>query len=52
MEQWNDDVRRAYIEQVLVPALLPGDVVVMDNRPARPQSFAPRPKAIVATLLP
>ncbi len=25
------DVFRAYVEQMLAPALLPGDVVVMDN---------------------
>jgi transposase len=30
----NGVVFRAYIEQVLVPALIPGDVVVMDNLPA------------------
>jgi transposase len=28
------EVFRAYVEQMLVPALLPGDVVVMDNLPA------------------
>jgi transposase len=27
----DSEVFRAYVEQVLVPALLPGDVVVMDN---------------------
>jgi len=25
---------RAYVEQVLVPTLLPGDIVIMDNLPA------------------
>lgn len=30
----NGNVFRAYVEQVLVPTLLPGDVVVMDNLPA------------------
>jgi transposase len=28
------EVFRAYVEQILAPALLPGDVVVMDNLPA------------------
>ncbi len=28
------EVFRAYVEQMLAPALLPGDVVVMDNLPA------------------
>ena len=28
------DVFRAYVERVLVPELVPGDVVVMDNLPA------------------
>ncbi len=28
------EVFRAYVEQMLAPALEPGDVVVMDNRPA------------------
>jgi transposase len=27
----NGDIFRAYVEQVLVPALKPGDIVVMDN---------------------
>ena len=30
----NGAVFRAYVEQVLVPTLLPGDIVVMDNLPA------------------
>jgi transposase len=30
----NGNVFRAYVEQVLVPTLVPGDVVVMDNLPA------------------
>ena len=30
----NGDAFRAYIEQVLVPTLAPGDVVIMDNLPA------------------
>jgi transposase len=30
----NGNVFRAYVEQVLVPTLAPGDVVVMDNLPA------------------
>jgi hypothetical protein len=30
----NGDAFRAYIEQVLVPTLTPGDVVIMDNLPA------------------
>ena len=30
----NGAVFRAYVEQVLVPTLVPGDVVVMDNLPA------------------
>ena len=30
----NGTVFLAYIEQVLVPTLLPGDIVVMDNLPA------------------
>ena len=30
----NTDAFRAYIEQVLMPTLVPGDVVVMDNLPA------------------
>jgi transposase len=30
----NGDAFRAYIEQVLVPTLAPGDMVIMDNLPA------------------
>lgn len=30
----NADAFRAYIEQVLVPTLIPGDIVIMDNLPA------------------
>ena len=30
----NGDAFRAYVEQVLVPTLKPGDVVIMDNLPA------------------
>jgi hypothetical protein len=30
-----DDAFRAYVTQVLVPELAPGDVVVMDNLPAQ-----------------
>ncbi|MBA8841026.1 transposase [Ochrobactrum sp. RH2CCR150] len=30
----NADAFRAYIEQVLVPTLTPGDIVIMDNLPA------------------
>lgn len=30
----NGNVFRAYVEQVLVPTLAPGDIVVMDNLPA------------------
>lgn len=30
----NGDVFRAYVEQVLIPTLTPGDIVVMDNLPA------------------
>jgi transposase len=30
----NGDAFRVYIEQVLVPTLVPGDVVIMDNLPA------------------
>lgn len=30
----NDNVFRAYVEQVLVPTLAAGDIVVMDNLPA------------------
>ncbi|GGE25576.1 IS630 family transposase [Aureimonas endophytica] len=30
----NGTVFRAYVEQVLVPTLTPGDIVVMDNLPA------------------
>ena len=30
----NGEAFRAYIEQVLVPELVPGDLVIMDNLPA------------------
>jgi transposase len=30
----------AYLEQVLVPTLRPGDIVVMDNLPAHKMAFA------------
>ena len=30
----NADAFRAYIEQVLMPTLTPGDIVIMDNLPA------------------
>ena len=30
----NGEAFRAYIEQVLVPELVPGDLVIMDNQPA------------------
>lgn len=30
----NADAFRAYVDRVLVPTLTPGDVVIMDNRPA------------------
>ena len=30
----NADAFMAYVEQVLVPTLIPGDIVVMDNLPA------------------
>ena len=30
----NGDAFRAYVEQVLIPTLTPGDIVIMDNRPA------------------
>ena len=30
----NGDAFRAYVEQILVPTLSPGDVVIMDNLPA------------------
>ncbi len=30
----NGDAFLAYVEQVLVPTLVPGDVVIMDNLPA------------------
>jgi len=30
----NADAFRAYIEQLLVPTLAPGDIVIMDNLPA------------------
>jgi transposase len=30
----NGDLFRAYVEQHLAPALRPGDIVVMDNRPS------------------
>jgi transposase len=43
----NAEAFRAYVEQVLAPTLLPGDVVVMDNLPAH-KSVAIR-NAIEAT---
>ena len=33
----------AYVEQMLAPTLDPGDIVVMDNLPAHPVSFADIP---------
>jgi transposase len=43
---------RAYVEQVLVPTLSPGDVVVMDNLPPhRPPAIRAAIEAVGATLL-
>ena len=30
----NDDAFEAYVEQVLIPTLQPGEIVIMDNLPA------------------
>ncbi len=38
----NGNVFLAYVEQVLVPTLQPGDVVVMDCLPIRPPASATR----------
>ena len=43
---------QAYVEQVLIPTLVRGDIVVMDNLPAhRPAAVAQAIKAAGATLL-
>ena len=37
MGPWNSPTFRAYVDQVLVPTLCPGDVVVLDNLAAHKQ---------------
>ena len=52
----NGDAFLAYVEQVLVPTLKPGDIVVMDNLPAhkvaavRDAIEAPAPASLPAAL--
>jgi transposase len=48
----NREAFRAYVEQVLVPTLRPGEIVIMDNLPAhRPSEFRDAIEAAGASLL-